>query len=145
MIFGEVVTSRAAYRRRGKENLYPQDRELNWLPRMYSAGVERRIAEAIAVVPAERAAAQVSAQGAVTIGKRQAEETAVAVAADFEGYYAARRPQPRPEGWAVLLTCDGSAFPVLPSALRPATAKAAAARAKAKEEEGWPEDPGELR
>jgi hypothetical protein len=145
MISGEVVTSRTAYRKRGKENLYPQDAELSWLPRRYSAGIERRIAEAIAVVPAERAAAQVSRQGAVTVGKRQAEETAVAVAADFEGYYASRRPVPRPAGRALLLTCDGSAFTVLPAALRPATAKAAAARAKAKEEEGWPDDPGELR
>jgi len=30
MIFGPVVTSRTAYRGRGKENLYPQDAELNW-------------------------------------------------------------------------------------------------------------------
>lgn len=145
MIFGDVSASRVAYRKKGKPNLYPQDAELNWGPRCYSAGIERRLAEAIAVVPAERAAAQVSRAGAVTAGKRQAEETAQAYAADFEGYYAARLPEPCAAGWAVLLTCDGSAFTVLPSALRPATAKAAAARAKANEEEGWPEDPGELR
>ena len=30
MIFGPVRTSRIAYRKRGKENLYPQDAELNW-------------------------------------------------------------------------------------------------------------------
>jgi hypothetical protein len=145
MIFGDVTTSRMAYRKRGKPNLYPQDAELNWGPRCYSAGIERRLAEAIAVMPAERAAAQVSRMGAVTVGKRQAEETAEAYAADFEGFYAARLPAPCPDGHAVLLTCDGSAFTVLPSALRPATAKAAAVRAKAKEEEGWPDDPGELR
>jgi hypothetical protein len=145
MIFGEVDTSRIAYRRRGKPNLYPQDAALNWGPRRYSAGVERRIARAIAVVPAEQAAAQVSAQGAVTVGKRQVEETAIAYAADFEGFYASRRPAPCPGCPPLLLTFDGSAFPVLPSALRPATARAAAARAKAKEEEGWPDDPGELR
>jgi len=145
MIFGDVTASRKAYRRKGKENLYPQDAELNWGPRCYSAGVERRIAEAIAVMPAERAAAQVSRMGAVTVGKRQAQETAEAYAVDFEGFYASRRPEPCPEGWAVLLSCDGSAFTVLPSALRPATAKAAAARATARQEEGWPDDPGELR
>jgi hypothetical protein len=145
MIFGEVDTSRIACRRKGKPNLYPQDAELNWGPRRYSGGVERRIARAIAVVPAEQAAAQVSAQGAVTVGKRQVEETAIAYAADFGGFYASRRPEPCPDGLPLLLTFDGSAFPVLPSALRPATAKAAAARAKAKEEEGWPDDPSELR
>jgi hypothetical protein len=116
MIFGDVTASRKAYRRKGKENLYPQDAELNWGPRCYSAGVERRIAEAIAVMPAERAAAQVSRMGAVTVGKRQAQETAEAYAVDFEGFYASRRPEPCPEGWAVLLSCDGSAFTVLPSA-----------------------------
>jgi hypothetical protein len=44
----------------------------------------------------------------------------------------------------VLITCDGSALTVLPSALRPATARAAA-RAKAKEKGGWPDDPAGLR
>ena len=145
MIFGDVTTSRKAYRRRGEPNLYPQDAELNWGPRCYSAGIERRLAEAIAVLPAGRAAAQVSRMGAVTVGKRQAEETAEAYAADFEGFYASRLPEPCPGSWAVLITCDGSAFTVLPSALRAATAKAAAARAKAKQEEGWPEDPADLR
>ncbi|MGH3321906.1 MAG: hypothetical protein ACRDN9_17380 [Streptosporangiaceae bacterium] len=62
MIFGPVRTSRTAYRRRGKENLYPQDAELNWATaRSYSAGILRRVARASAVVPFEQAAAQVSA------------------------------------------------------------------------------------
>jgi hypothetical protein len=63
MIFVDVTASRKAYRRKGKETLYSQDAELNWGPRCYSAGVERRIAEAIAVMSAERAAAQVSRMG----------------------------------------------------------------------------------
>ncbi|MBV8200202.1 MAG: ISKra4 family transposase, partial [Acidobacteria bacterium] len=145
MIFGEVVTSRIAYRKKGKPNLYPQDAGLGWGPRRYSAGVEARIAEAIAIVPAARAAAQVSAQGAVTVGKRQAEEISVAFAADFGGFYASRRPGPCGPECAVLLTCDGSAFTVRPDALRPATAKAAAARAQAAEESGWPDHPADLR
>jgi hypothetical protein len=73
MIFGPVVTSRTAYRGRGKENLYPQDAELNWAAgHSYSAGVEKRAAKAAAIVPFEQAAAQVSTQGAVRLGKRQA-------------------------------------------------------------------------
>ncbi len=145
MIFGEVTTSRIAYRKKGKENLYPQDAELSWGPRCSSAGVEKRAAEAIAAAPAERAAAQVSAAGAITLGKRQAEEIAVAVAADFDGFYKSRLPGPRPPGTGLLITCDGSGFPVLPRALREATAKAAAARAKAREGNGWPDDPADLR
>jgi hypothetical protein len=146
MIFGPVRTSRIAYRKRGKENLYPQDAELNWAGlHSYSAGVEKRAARASAVVPFEQAAAQVSAQGAITLGKRQAEELAIGSAADFDAFYESRLPEPCPAETGLLITADGSAFPVLPQALRPATAKAAAARAKAAAESGWPDDPGDLR
>jgi hypothetical protein len=146
MIFGPVRTSRIAYRRRGKENLYPQDAELNWAElHSYSAGVEKRAARASAIVPFGQAAAQVSAQGAIRLGKRQAEELAIGSVTDFEAFYAARRPGPCPPGTGLLITADGSAFPVLPEALRPATAKAAAARAKAATESGWPDDPADLR
>jgi len=62
---------------------------------------------------------------------------------DFEAFCAARRPEPRPDGTGLLIAADGSAFPVLPGALRPATARAARARAAAAG--GWPDDPGELR
>lgn len=146
MIFGPVRTSRTAYRRRGKENLYPQDADLNWAAaHSYSAGVEKRTARTSAIVPFGQAAAQVSTVGAITLGKRQAEQLAIGAAADFEAFYAARRPEPCPEQTGLLITADGSAFPVLPAALRPATARAAKARARAAEESGWPEDPADLR
>jgi hypothetical protein len=133
MIFGPVRTSRTAYRRKGKENLCPQDAELNWAAgHSYSAGVEKRAARAAAIVPFEQAAAQVSAVGAIRLGKRQAEEFAVGAAADFDAFCTSRRPEPCPAQTGLLITCDGSAFPVLPRALRPATAKAAKARAEAK-------------
>ena len=52
MIFGPVRTSRTAYRKKGKENLYPQDAELNWAAgHSYSARVEKRAAKAAAIVP----------------------------------------------------------------------------------------------
>ena len=140
MIYGPVATSRIAYRKKGKENLYPQDAGLNWGPQSYSAGIIRRNAGAVAAAPVGQAAAQVSAQGAIHLGKRQSEE--LAIAADFGAFYAARRPEPCDPATGLLLTADGSAFPVLPGALRPATAKARAAAAAAS---GWPDDPGELR
>jgi len=146
MVYGPVRTSRIAYQRHRKPNLYPQDRELSWAAvHSYSAGVVKRVAQAAAIVPFEQAAAQVSAAGAITIGKRQAEELAVGAVADFEEFYAARRPGPCPAGTGLLITADGSAFPVLPGALRPATAKAARARTQAAMASGWPDDPGEVR
>ena len=144
MLYGRVRTARMAYRRYHKPNLYPQDRLLNWAAvHSYSAGVVKRLAAAAALVPFEQAAAAVSSAGAIKIGKRQAEELAVAAAVDFEAFYADRRPSARPDGVGLLITADGSAFSVLPTALRPATAKAAAARAAAAS--GWPDDPGQLR
>ena len=38
MIYGPVRTTRIAYRKKGKENLYPQDAELNWGPRAVFGG-----------------------------------------------------------------------------------------------------------
>jgi hypothetical protein len=144
MVYGPVRTSRIAYKRHRKPNLYPQDADLNWAAvHSFSAGVVRRVARASAIVPFGPAAAQVSAAGAITIGKRQAEELAVGAVADFEAFYAARRPRPCPAGTGLLITADGSAFSVRPEALRPATARAARARAAAAG--GWPDDPGELR
>ena len=144
MVYGPVRTSRIAYKRYRRPNLYPQDADLNWATEhSYSAGVVRRVAKAAGVVPFAQAAAQVSEAGAITIGKRQAEQLAIGAAIDFEAFYAARRPEPSPAGTGLLITADGSAFSVRPEALRPATAKAARARQQAAC--GWPDDPGELR
>ena len=122
MLYGPVRTSRIAYKRYRKPNLYPQDADLNWaVLHSFSAGVVMRVARASGIVPFEQAAAQVSAAGAITAGKRQAEELAVGSVTDFEAFYAARLPEPCPAGTGLLITADGSAFPVLPGALRPAT------------------------
>jgi len=87
MIYGPVRTTRIAYRRRGKENLYPQDAELNWGEHAYSAGIVARNAGAVAAGPFEQAAEQVSAQGAIRLGKRQCEQLAIAAAGDFHAFY----------------------------------------------------------
>jgi hypothetical protein len=145
MVSGPVRTSRMAYRRRGQENLYPQDAELSWGEDACSAGIVRRVAKATAICPFGQAAGQVSEACAVRIGKRQAGQIAVAAAQDFEAFYAARRPEPCDGKTGLLISADGSALMVRPQALRPATARAAAARARKAAEPGWPDDPGELR
>ena len=146
MVYGPVRTSRIAYKRHRRPNLYPQDADLNWASaHSYSAGVVRRVAKAAGVAPFGQAAAQVSEAGAITIGKRQAEDLAIGAAIDFEAFYAARRPAPSPAGTGLLISADGSAFSVRPEALRPATAKAARARQRAAAASGWPDDPADLR
>jgi hypothetical protein len=145
MLFGPVRTSRMAYRRHQGENLYPQDGDLNWaVAHSYSAGVVKRVASTVAVLPYGQTAHQVTATLPITIGRRQVEQLAVASAVDFEAFYAARRPTGRDDGVGLLITADGSALPVRPEALRPATARAATDRAAAAARSGWPEDPGQL-
>jgi hypothetical protein len=123
MVYGPVRTARVAYKRHRKPNLYPQDADLNWATdHSYSAGVVKRVALAAAIVPFGQATAQVSAASAITIGKRQAEQLAISAAVGFEAFYPGRQPGPAPAGTGLLITADGSAFAVLPSALRAATA-----------------------
>ena len=61
------------------------------------------------------------------IGKRQLEELARRAAAYVEAFYLLAGDQPGPPRWLLVLTFDGKGIVMLPEALRPATAKAAAA------------------
>jgi hypothetical protein len=61
------------------------------------------------------------------IGKRQLEELARRCAAHVEAFYLQRAVSPAPDDHALVLTFDGKGIVMLPGALRPATAKAAAA------------------
>jgi hypothetical protein len=144
MLFGPVRTSRMAYRRYHAENLYPQDAQLNWaVTHSYSAGVVKRVASTVALLPYGPTAGQVTTSLPIKIGRRQVEQLAIATATDFEAFYATRRPETRHDGVGLLITADGSGLPMRPEALRPATAKAAADRAAGSG--GWPDDPGQLR
>jgi hypothetical protein len=63
----------------------------------------------------------------VKTGKRQVEELARRAAADVDSFYADRRPGSAPDEHVLVLTGDGKGIMMRPEALRPATAKAAAA------------------
>ena len=75
----------------------------------------------------EAAGAAVTRATGVTIGKRQLEELARRCAAHVEAFYMFRVISPVPDNWPLVLTFDGKGIVMLPGALRPATAKAAAA------------------
>ncbi|MDQ6724814.1 MAG: hypothetical protein M3066_01355 [Actinomycetota bacterium] len=126
-VLGEVTLSRLAYRRRSCPNLHPADGALNLPTERYSHGIRELAAVEAArgsfdgVVEAiERATGQ-------HLGKRQVEELAARTAVDFEAFYTqAPRPQAKPTD-VVVLSADGKGIVMRPGALRPATAKAAAA------------------
>jgi hypothetical protein len=126
-IFGQVTVTRAAYRRKGHANLHPADAALNLPVERHShglrrlAGVEATRGSFDATVDAiERATGQ-------TLGKRQAETLAARSVVDFDAFYAQRRPPAADPGDVLVVSCDGKGIVMRPDALRPATAKTAAA------------------
>ena len=125
--FGQVTVSRIAYRVPGRPNVHPLDAELNLPEEKHSHGLRKLAAIESARGSAEAAGAAVTRATGVRIGKRQLEELARRAAAHVEAFYMFRVISPVPDNWPLVLTFDGKGIVMLPGALRPATAKAAAA------------------
>ena len=125
--FGQVTVSRIAYRVPGRPNVHPLDAELNLPEEKHSHGLRKLAAIESARGSIEAAGAAVTRATGVTTGKRQLEELARRCAAHVEAFYMFRVISPVPDNWPLVLTFDGKGIVMLPGALRPATAKAAAA------------------
>jgi len=124
--FGQVTVSRIAYRSPGRPNVHPLDAALNLPEEKHSHGLRKLTAVEAARGSMEDAQAAVTRATGVRIGKRQLEDMARRAAAHVEAFYLQRVMEPAPEGWPLVLTFDGKGIVMLPEALRPATAKAAA-------------------
>ncbi len=126
-VFGEVKASRLAYRRPGQVNLYPADAALNMPIESQSHGLRR-----LAALEASRGSFEgghdaIERATGQRLGKRQVEELAQLTAADFDAFYAERKPAAAgADGDLLVLSCDGKGIVMRPEALRPATAEAAA-------------------
>src|SRR5436190_759059 len=107
----------------------PLDAELNLPEEKHSHGMRKLAAVESARGSIEAAGAAVTRATGVKIGKRQLEELARRCAAHVDAFYLQRVIEPAPDGWALVLTFDGKGIVMLPGALRPATARAAAAAA----------------
>jgi len=125
--FGRVMVSRIAYRSPGRSNVHPLDAALNLPEEKHSHGLRRLAAIEAARGSMEAAGAAITRATGVMIGKRQVEELARRCAAHVEAFYLQRAVSPAPDDHALVLTFDGKGIVMLPGALRPATAKAAAA------------------
>ena len=125
--FGQVTVSRIAYRSPGRSNVHPLDAALNLPEEKHSHGMRKLAAVESARGSIEAAGAAVTRATGVKIGKRQLEELARRCAAHVDAFYLQRVIEPAPDGWALVLTFDGKGIVMLPGALRPATARAAAA------------------
>jgi hypothetical protein len=124
-VFGPVTVSRIAYRAPGAPNVHPADAQLNLPPGRHSHGLARMAVAAVVGGSFGQACVQVRARTGSALGKRQCEQLIRAAAADFAGFYAARRPPGGGPGDVLALSCDGKGIVVLPSQLRPRTARAA--------------------
>ena len=125
--FGQVMVSRIAYRSPGRSNVHLLDAALNLPEEKHSHGLRRLTAIEAARGSMEAAGAAITRATGVMIGKRQLEELARRCAAHVEAFYLQRAVSPAPDDHALVLTFDGKGIVMLPGALRPATAKAAAA------------------
>ena len=124
--FGQVSVSRIAYRSPGRPNVHPLDAVLNLPEEKHSHGLRKMAAIEAARGSMEAAGAAITRATGLTIGKRQVEELSRRCAAHVEAFYLQRAAGLAPEEWPLILTFDGKGIVMLPEALRPATAKAAA-------------------
>jgi len=125
--FGPVSVSRIAYRSPGRRNVHPLDAVLNLPEEKHSHGLRRLAAIEAARGSHEAARDAVARATGARIGKRQLEELARRAAAHVEAFYLRRAVSPAPDDHALVLTFDGKGIVMIPGALRPATARAAAA------------------
>ena len=125
--FGQVTVPRIAYRSPGRPNVHPADAALNLPEEKHSHGLRKLTAIEAARGSMEAACAAVTRATGVQIGKRQAEGLVRRAAVDVDAFYLWRVVRPALAGTPLVLTFDGKGIVMLPDALRPATARAAAA------------------
>jgi len=126
-VFGPVTVSRLAYRHRGHHNLYPADAALNLPTERHSHGLRRLAAAEASRGSFDEAAAALERATGQHLGKRQVEALADRAALDVDAFYATRAHPHAVEGDVLVISADGKGIVMRPDALRPATAKAAAA------------------
>jgi hypothetical protein len=122
-VFGPVRASRIAYRARRAPNVHPADELLGLPAGRHSPGLAKMAAIAAAAGSLAGACAQVRARTGGKLGTRQCQELARGAAADFDGFYAARRPPPgAAPGDVLVISCDAKGVRDRPGSLRPRSA-----------------------
>jgi bifunctional DNA-binding transcriptional regulator/antitoxin component of YhaV-PrlF toxin-antitoxin module len=124
-VFGTVIVTRIAYRRRGEKNLCPADGALNLPAELQGRGLRRLAAIESTRDSFEGAAEAIERSTGVVVGKRQVEQLAQKTAVDFDAFYDTRRRSDSKPGDVVVLSADGKGIVMRPDSLRKDTAKAA--------------------
>jgi len=125
-VFGPVRASRIAYRAPRAANVHPADELLGLPAGKHSPGLAKMAAAAAAGGSLAGACAQVRARTGCALGTRQCQQLARAAAADFDGFYASRRPPPGAgAGQVLVITPDAKGVRVLPGGMRSRSARLA--------------------
>lgn len=125
-IFGDVTVRRKGYSIPGVESQLPLDGELNLPKDKYSHELRRRVAEEVGLHSFGEVVANIVKTTGGKVPKRQAEEVAVAVAQDFEPFYASQETEGAEQTSDILaMSTDGKGIVMRKEDLRPATRKAA--------------------
>lgn len=126
-IFGPVTVTRMAYRQPGRANLHPADAALNLPAQTHSHGLRRLTAIEAARGSYDATAAAISRATGQQLGHRQLGQLITRAAADVDSFYTTTTPTAVAAADVLVLSADGKGIVMRPEALRPATAKAAAA------------------
>ena len=126
-MFGTVSVQRLAYRHRGTANLHPADAALNLPQERHTHGLRHLAAVESTRGSFDDAAEAIGRATGVAVAKRQVEQLTARAAVDVDAFYAASAPPPGGDDDVLVLSVDGKGIVMGPDALRPATAKAAAA------------------
>jgi hypothetical protein len=125
-VFGQVDVARIAYRKRGWPNLHPADAVLNLPAEKHSHGLRHLAAIESSRGSYDSAVEAIQRATGQHLGKRQIEDLAGRAAVDFEAFYRQRKPPVGEIADVLVISCDGKGIVMRPTALRPATANAAA-------------------
>ncbi len=126
--FGRVAFRRLGHEVAGQGTSFPLDRQLNLPANLYSHPLRQRVVEEARDRSWDRAVEHVDHRTGGHVPKRQAQELAIKATQDYDEFYKQREARTAMGASALLLgSSDCKGVRMLPSALREATRKAAAA------------------
>ncbi len=123
-IFGKVVVRRKGYSVGGRDNIFPQDAELNLSADQYSDGLRRQVAVMASEQSFDKSVMSISMNTASKVPKRQLEQISRHLSQDFDAFYQSREGKTAADSQRLVLTCDGKGIVMRQSDLRASTQKA---------------------
>lgn len=105
--FGEVEVTRLGYSDHGKDSVCPLDARLNLPLEKYSHGLREWAGEAAAMASFEATVEHIERHTGGFVPKRQAQELARKLAADFDAFYAQRPIEPGSGDGLLVMSTDG--------------------------------------